>query len=139
MLVSILILYFTSQPHTLNMMTLIQTAPHLPHTMQLVCFIFFFIAFAIKVPVWPFHTWLPDAHVEAPTPISMILAGVLLLGMGAQFLFALNYYVPNTSVYYLPAFVWLAVCVAPALEALLGVLAGELLDQLLHRLRVGLA
>src|SRR5262249_46976246 len=37
-----------------------------------------FIGFAIKVPVFPFHTWLPDAHVEAPTPISMILAGVLL-------------------------------------------------------------
>ena len=37
-----------------------------------------FIAFAIKVPIFPFHTWLPDAHVEAPTPISVILAGVLL-------------------------------------------------------------
>ena len=37
-----------------------------------------FIGFAIKVPVWPFHTWLPDAHVEAPTPISVILAAVLL-------------------------------------------------------------
>ena len=36
------------------------------------------IAFAIKVPVWPFHTWLPDAHTEAPTAGSMILAGVLL-------------------------------------------------------------
>lgn len=42
------------------------------------CFAFFFIAFAIKVPVWPFHTWLPDAHVEAPTAVSVILAGVLL-------------------------------------------------------------
>ncbi|MCG3127136.1 MAG: NADH-quinone oxidoreductase subunit M [Phycisphaerae bacterium] len=41
-------------------------------------FIFLFIGFAIKVPSFPFHTWLPDAHVEAPTPISMILAGVLL-------------------------------------------------------------
>ncbi|MGQ0552300.1 MAG: complex I subunit 4 family protein [Planctomycetota bacterium] len=41
-------------------------------------FVFFFIAFAIKVPVPPFHTWLPDAHVEAPTPISVILAGILL-------------------------------------------------------------
>jgi len=41
-------------------------------------FVFMFIGFAIKVPCWPFHTWLPDAHVEAPTPISMILAGVLL-------------------------------------------------------------
>jgi NADH-quinone oxidoreductase subunit M len=41
-------------------------------------FIFLFIGFAIKVPCFPFHTWLPDAHVEAPTPVSMILAGVLL-------------------------------------------------------------
>jgi len=41
-------------------------------------FVFFFIGFAIKVPIVPFHTWLPDAHVEAPTPISMILAGILL-------------------------------------------------------------
>jgi len=41
-------------------------------------FWFFFVAFAIKVPVFPFHTWLPDAHVEAPTPISVILAGILL-------------------------------------------------------------
>ncbi|MAG92615.1 MAG: NADH-quinone oxidoreductase subunit M [Planctomycetaceae bacterium] len=47
-------------------------------TMQITAFILLFIGFAIKVPTWPFHTWLPDAHVEAPTPISMILAGVLL-------------------------------------------------------------
>jgi NADH-quinone oxidoreductase subunit M len=47
-------------------------------TLRMMCFIGFFIAFAIKVPSFPFHTWLPDAHVEAPTPISMILAGVLL-------------------------------------------------------------
>jgi NADH-quinone oxidoreductase subunit M len=40
--------------------------------------VFMFIAFAVKVPMVPFHTWLPDAHVEAPTPISVILAGVLL-------------------------------------------------------------
>src|SRR5207302_1950848 len=37
-----------------------------------------FIGFAVKIPMFPFHTWLPDAHVEAPTPISVILAGVLL-------------------------------------------------------------
>jgi NADH-quinone oxidoreductase subunit M len=43
-----------------------------------VAFIVLFIGFAIKVPMFPFHTWLPDAHVEAPTPISVILAGVLL-------------------------------------------------------------
>jgi NADH-quinone oxidoreductase subunit M len=43
-----------------------------------VIFVAFFIGFAIKVPIFPFHTWLPDAHVEAPTAISVILAGVLL-------------------------------------------------------------
>ena len=41
-------------------------------------FILFFIGFIVKLPSFPFHTWLPDAHVEAPTPISMILAGILL-------------------------------------------------------------
>ena len=46
--------------------------------MQQIAFWLLFIGFAIKVPCFPFHTWLPDAHVEAPTPISMILAGVLL-------------------------------------------------------------
>ena len=46
--------------------------------MQVTAFILLFIGFAIKIPSFPFHTWLPDAHVEAPTPISMILAGVLL-------------------------------------------------------------
>jgi NADH-quinone oxidoreductase subunit M len=45
---------------------------------QIVMFLLLFIGFAIKVPMFPFHTWLPDAHVEAPTPISMILAGILL-------------------------------------------------------------
>jgi len=48
------------------------------HTVKTIAFWAFVIAFAIKVPVWPFHTWLPDAHTEAPTAGSMILAGVLL-------------------------------------------------------------
>ncbi|HKA89071.1 MAG TPA: NADH-quinone oxidoreductase subunit M [Haliangiales bacterium] len=50
----------------------------LPHTDQIWCFLAFSLAFAIKVPVFPLHTWLPDAHVEAPTSGSVILAGVLL-------------------------------------------------------------
>jgi NADH-quinone oxidoreductase subunit M len=45
---------------------------------QITMFLLLFVGFAIKVPLFPFHTWLPDAHVEAPTPISMILAGLLL-------------------------------------------------------------
>jgi NADH-quinone oxidoreductase subunit M len=47
-------------------------------TLQFWLFLCFFVAFAIKVPLWPFHTWLPDAHVEAPTTGSVILAGILL-------------------------------------------------------------
>ena len=47
-------------------------------TMQVLLFFAFAIGFAIKVPMWPFHTWLPDAHVEAPTAGSVILAGILL-------------------------------------------------------------
>jgi len=78
MLVAILLLYFNTEPHTLNILTHIENGSSLPYVLQMVCFIFFFIAFAIKVPVWPFHTWLPDAHVEAPTAVSVILAGVLL-------------------------------------------------------------
>ena len=45
---------------------------------QIWVFLGFFIGFAVKVPIFPFHTWLPDAHVEAPTAISVILAGILL-------------------------------------------------------------
>lgn len=47
-------------------------------TVKALAFLGFFVAFAIKVPIWPFHTWLPDAHGEAPTAGSMLLAGVML-------------------------------------------------------------
>ncbi len=53
-------------------------APQIPPDLQLWLFWAFFLGFAIKVPMFPFHTWLPDAHVEAPTAGSVILAGVLL-------------------------------------------------------------
>jgi NADH-quinone oxidoreductase subunit M len=49
-----------------------------PHNLRFIAYIALFIGFAIKIPMFPFHTWLPDAHVEAPTAISVILAGVLL-------------------------------------------------------------
>ncbi len=59
--------------------TILKTiSPNLVHSTQLLMFLAFALSFAIKVPVFPFHTWLPDAHVEAPTAGSVILAGVLL-------------------------------------------------------------
>ena len=76
MLVAILALYFTVG--SLDMLELIRQNSNYAHIFQLWVFAAFFIAFAIKVPVWPFHTWLPDAHVEAPTAVSVILAGILL-------------------------------------------------------------
>ncbi len=67
--------------HTFNILALQQIGQHttqFSQSLQWWAFLLLFIGFAIKVPAVPVHTWLPDAHVEAPTPISMILAGVLL-------------------------------------------------------------
>ncbi len=63
---------------TTNLSTLYQIAPSIPHNAQVWMFLAFTLSFAIKVPLFPFHTWLPDAHVQAPTAGSVILAGVLL-------------------------------------------------------------
>lgn len=97
MLLVILGLYFSVQDpvtgdHTFNMLHAMDPANYTAGSLfspgsgqllfgipaRLLAFIVVFIAFAIKVPVVPLHTWLPDAHVEAPTPVSIILAGLLL-------------------------------------------------------------
>ena len=100
-LVSVLILYFWPGPDGTIVQSLYnatgQARPFTGHSFDIVeltaiatktgyygraiqswVFILFFIGFIIKLPSFPFHTWLPDAHVQAPTPISMILAGILL-------------------------------------------------------------
>lgn len=78
-------------------------------TVKAIAFWAFVIAFAIKVPVWPFHTWLPDAHTEAPTAGSMLLAGVLLkLGAYGFLRLVLPLY-PAQSKTYAPALGFLAV------------------------------
>ena len=90
MLLAILALYFYNDPHTLDMTQLIANNAHYSRQFQLVVWVALFVGFAIKIPAFPFHTWLPDAHVEAPTAISVILAGVLLK-MGTYGLLRVNY------------------------------------------------
>jgi len=85
MLLAILALYYQAHQaagagaaYTFDIPTLLGVVPQLSTTLQRILFWGFFFAFAIKVPMFPFHTWLPDAHTEAPTAGSVILAGVLL-------------------------------------------------------------
>ena len=78
MLLALLALWYHAG--TTDIPTLMDTP--IPAAMQFWLFLAFFVSFAVKVPMWPVHTWLPDAHVEAPTAGSVILAGVLLK-MGA--------------------------------------------------------
>jgi len=89
MLLGILALYFYNttgflgfeglgNPASLDILHFHQIGPSIPYNLQFWIFLAFFIGFAIKVPMFPFHTWLPDAHVEAPTAGSVILAGILL-------------------------------------------------------------
>ena len=86
MLVAMIAVYLNSGApgaRTFDIPTLITLASTAGHALnnpdfQIWVFVGFFIGFAVKVPIFPFHTWLPDAHVEAPTAISVILAGILL-------------------------------------------------------------
>ncbi|MGH2488179.1 MAG: NADH-quinone oxidoreductase subunit M [Candidatus Limnocylindria bacterium] len=79
-----------------------------PDVLQAGAFIAFGLAFAIKVPMWPFHTWLPDAHVEAPTAGSIILAGVLLKLGGYGFLRFSLPLLPDAAVTFAPLMIGLA-------------------------------
>ena len=117
MLLALLALYFSvsvadpatgEKIHTFNMLAMMNPANYDPGsilggfhtTWRYVAFIALFIGFAIKVPIFPFHTWLPDAHVEAPTAISVILAGVLLK-MGTYGLLRVSFPMfPDATVHY---------------------------------------
>ena len=73
-----------------------------PYNVQVLAFVGFFIAFAIKVPMFPLHTWLPDAHVEAPTAGSVLLAGILLkMGVYGMIRFCIGFF-PEVAVQAIP-------------------------------------
>lgn len=82
---------------------IVQMAEHtFAYDLQLWLWLAFFASFAVKIPMWPLHTWLPDAHVEAPTAASVILAGVLLKMGGYGFLrFSLPLF-PDASLFFAP-------------------------------------
>ncbi len=112
MLIGIIALYFLSgaapgSEYTFDLLKL--TGMRLPFQTQVWLFLAFAVAFAIKVPMFPFHTWLPDAHVEAPTAGSVILAGVLLkMGTYGFLRLALPLF-PDAAQYFTPLVSWLAI------------------------------
>jgi NADH-quinone oxidoreductase subunit M len=117
MLVGIVALYFATNqsPESFNILALsggkfsTQTLSLFGQTLSFskLFFIFMFIGFAIKVPVFPFHTWLPHAHVQAPTAISVILAGVLLK-MGTYGFLRIAFPIfPESAKYFSTAIAWL--------------------------------
>ena len=110
MLLSILALYFNVSPHTFDMLELAKLHPFASNLFH-ASFVFFgfFLAFAIKVPLFPFHTWLPDAHVEAPTAGSVILAGVLLKMGTYGFIRVLLPILPEASAHFAPLIAFLAI------------------------------
>ncbi|MEK6709301.1 MAG: NADH-quinone oxidoreductase subunit M [Nitrospinota bacterium] len=114
MLLGILALYFVNLKLgtgklTFDLTQLYAVGPKIPMTLQVWIFLGFFIGFAIKVPMFPFHTWLPDAHVEAPTAGSVILAGILLkMGTYGFVRFVLPL-VPQASQAFVPFMVLLSV------------------------------
>ncbi|MDX8383240.1 MAG: NADH-quinone oxidoreductase subunit M [Ghiorsea sp.] len=105
MLVALLAMYFKAG-ETFNMIHYMDYA--FDFEWQFWIFIAFFIAFAVKVPMWPVHTWLPDAHTEAPTAGSVILAGILLkMGAYGFLRFSLPM-VPDASQYFAPMMIGLS-------------------------------
>jgi len=109
MLVGILVLYFAVPASGRSFDMVMLAAQRFTPEVQMLAWVLLFIGFAVKVPIFPLHTWLPDAHTEAPTAISVLLAGVLLK-MGAYGLLRANVtMLPEATQYFAGALAVLAV------------------------------
>ena len=98
MLIALIVIYKTTG--SMNIAEL--QGNYFARSTQIFLWLAFFASFAVKIPMWPFHTWLPDAHVEAPTAGSVILAGVLLKMGGYGFIrFSLGM-LPEATAYFIP-------------------------------------
>ncbi len=111
MLLGVLALYFASGDaanRTFDMVELAKRSGLFAGTKFLWVFMALYVGFAVKVPAFPFHTWLPLAHVEAPTAVSVILAGVLLK-MGTYGLLRVNFLIlPEAAKWFMPALIVIA-------------------------------
>ncbi len=107
LLVAIIALYLASAPHSFSIPMLM--GQNYSTTFQILVFLAFFLAFAVKVPMFPVHTWLPAAHVEAPTAGSVILASILLkMGTYGFLRFCLPI-TPQATMTLVPYILWLSV------------------------------
>jgi NADH-quinone oxidoreductase subunit M len=124
-LVAILVLYFHTGTTELPEMTARLAGSEMGVTVQRLLWLAMFASFAVKVPMWPFHTWLPDAHVEAPTAGSVLLAGVLLKLGGYGFLRFSLPMLPDASAYFAP-FVWALSIVAIVYTSLVALMQADM-------------
>jgi len=103
MLLGIIAVYLKADPHTFDMIGLMEarTRDGWDQAFQILPFLAFFIGFAVKIPAFPLHGWLPLAHVEAPTPVSIMLSG-LLLKLGAYGLLRVSGLLPQGLEWFAP-------------------------------------
>ena len=94
LLVAMLILFDNLPAHSFSMRYMAEAATSLPENKQILIFLGFLIGFGVKMPIFPIHGWLPVAHVEAPSPVSILLSGILLK-MGAYGLLRATEMLPN--------------------------------------------